>query len=182
MTVHAPDELADMAAAQAVSPDFESIFHAHYAGIVRVALRIVGEPARAEELAVEAFWRLWRHPEAHGDASGGWLRRTVIRLALDELRRRSRRRRYETLFVAVGLSPRRPDEILAGHQEQARVRTVLAALPIREATLLLLQSDGLPYRDIAAALSINPTSVGTLLARARAAFRKQYEKRYGEQH
>ena len=182
MTVHAPDELADIAAAQALSPDFESIFHIHYAGIARVALRIVGEPARAEELAVEAFWKLWRHPEAHGDASGGWLRRTVIRLALDELRRRSRRRRYETLFVAVGLSPRRPDEIFAGHQEQGRVRAVLAALPTRDATMLLLHGDGLQYRDLAAALSINPTSVGTLLARARAAFRKEYEKRYGQQH
>jgi RNA polymerase sigma-70 factor (ECF subfamily) len=47
--------------------------------------------------------------------------------------------------------------------------------------LLLLRGQGLLYEELAAALSINPASVGTLLSRAKAAFRKEYVKRYGEQ-
>ena len=179
MTV--PDEVADVTTARAAAPDFDAIFHANYAGIARIALRVVGDPTRAEDIAVEAFWRLWRHPEAMGESSGGWLRRTAIRLALDDLRRRSRRLRYETLFAVVGVQPRRPDEVFAGEQEQSRVRAVLAAIPARQAELLLLQSDGMAYADIAALLSINPASVGTQLARARATFRQEYVRRHGDQ-
>ena len=58
---------------------------------------------------------------------------------------------------------------------------MLAALPRRQAELLLLRSDDGSYDELAAALSLNPASVGTLLARAKQAFRKEYVKRYGDQ-
>jgi DNA-directed RNA polymerase specialized sigma24 family protein len=61
--------------------DFEAFFHAHYQRIARAIGRVVGDHARAEELAVEAFWKLWRNPRAQGEkpADGstgprcGWL-------------------------------------------------------------------------------------------------------------
>src|ERR1022692_4800935 len=43
-------------------------------------------PNRAEELAVEVFLKWWRHPQAHGEQAEGWLYRTSVREALDELR------------------------------------------------------------------------------------------------
>jgi DNA-directed RNA polymerase specialized sigma24 family protein len=43
--------------------------------------------------------------------------------------------------------------------------------------LLLLRAEGYRYRDIAAALELNESSVGTLLARAKSAFRNHYEGR-----
>ena len=49
-----------------------------------------------------------------------------------------------------------------------------------QAELLILRSDGVLYDELAAVLSLNPASVGTLLSRARAAFRKEYVRRYGE--
>jgi RNA polymerase sigma-70 factor (ECF subfamily) len=58
---------------------------------------------------------------------------------------------------------------------------VLAALDARQAELLVLRSGGLSYTEIAAALEMNPASVGTLLARAQQAFRKEFVQRYGEQ-
>jgi RNA polymerase sigma-70 factor (ECF subfamily) len=39
----------------------------------------------------------------------------------------------------------------------------------------------LTYAELAAALNLNPASVGALLARAGQAFKKEYVKRYGEQ-
>ena len=42
--------------------DFEACFHANYSRIARAIARIVGDSGRAEELAVEAFWKLWRTP------------------------------------------------------------------------------------------------------------------------
>jgi RNA polymerase sigma-70 factor (ECF subfamily) len=160
--------------------DFEAVFAAEYGRVARVVARIIRDPIRAEDLAVEAFWRLSKTPAAQGPAAAAWLRRTAVHLALDELRRRARRARYEGMLTRL-LPPRTPDEMFRSSEEQGRVRRVLAALPQREAALLLLHSDGSSYQELAVTLSLNPASVGTLLARAKQAFRKAYVKRYGEE-
>ena len=77
-------------AAEVRGTDFEAVFHAHYERIARAIYRIVNAPARAEELAVEVFWKFWRTPRAHGEKAGGWLFRAAVRLALTELRRQVR--------------------------------------------------------------------------------------------
>jgi RNA polymerase sigma factor (sigma-70 family) len=159
--------------------DFEAVFRRDYARIARLVAQVIADHDRAEDLAVEAFWRLWRHPQAHGAAAAGWVYRTALRLALDELRRRERRARYEA-FWPLARAPQEPDELLASAREQHRVRAVLAAMPRRDASLLLLRSDGCSYEEIASALGLAATSVGTLLARARESFRTEYVRRYGE--
>lgn len=163
---------------EAPACEFEAIFHTLYERIARAIARIVRDPARAEELAVEVFWKLWRNPPAHSDNIEGWLHRTAVRLALDELRREVRRVKYERLLSWFG-SPPQPDEVHRATEEQQRVRSVLAAINARESELLLLRSDGQSYLEIARTLELNPASVGTLLSRAQDAFRKEYLKRYG---
>ncbi len=64
--------------------DFEAFFHSHYDRIARAVARVVGDPARAEDLAAEAFWKLWQTPQAQGEKAGGWLYRTALRMALNE--------------------------------------------------------------------------------------------------
>jgi RNA polymerase sigma-70 factor (ECF subfamily) len=167
------------AGAELAASDFETIFAAHYEPVARAIARVVRDHGRAEELAVETFLKLRRHPEAHGDRVRGWLHRTAVRLALDELRRRARRARYESLFP-WGQSSRGPDELFSASQEQGRVRAVLASLPVRDAELLLLRHDGASYGELASTLALNPASIGTLLSRAQQTFRKEYVKRYGE--
>ena len=64
--------------------DFEALFQAHYRRIARVIHRVIQDPSRADELAVDVFCKLWRHSSAHGlyfpstglaksAASIGWL-------------------------------------------------------------------------------------------------------------
>lgn len=158
--------------------DFDATFTANYRRIARVVLRIVGDPARAEDLAVDAFSRLLNHPGAQGPGVEGWLYRTAVRLGIDELRRRARRERYER-WLAVVLPARTPDELFASAQERGRVRTVLAALPRRQAELLLMRTDDLSHEDMARVLAVKSASVTVLLSRAKQAFRKEYVKRYG---
>lgn len=57
---------------------------------------------------------------------------------------------------------------------------MLSAIAPRHAELLLLRSHDLSYSEVAAALDLNPSSIGTLLSRAQQAFRKEYIKRYGD--
>jgi len=160
--------------------DFESAFHAHYGRIARVIARVIRDPGRAEELAVEVLWKFWRTPRAHGEQAGGWLYRTAVRTSLNELRRKVRGSRHESLSDSTPGAPT-PEDVRRTREEQEQVRTVLAALDSRQAELLLLRSSGLSYEEVAAALDLNPASVGTLLSRAQQSFRKEFIKRYGEQ-
>jgi RNA polymerase sigma-70 factor (ECF subfamily) len=166
-------------AARADGEGFEELFHAHHERVIRVITRVIRDPGRAEEVAVEVFWKFWRTPKAHGPTAAGWLHRTAVRLSLNELRRYVRATRNESL-ASRGHGTADPEQILAAAQEQEQVRRVLAGMKPRDAELLLLRSSGFSYEDVAAAMRINPASVGTLISRAQQAFRKDYVKRYGE--
>ena len=163
--------------------DLETVFHAHYKRIVRVIARVIRDQARAEELAVEVFLKWSDTPKANGDHAEGWLYRTAVRTGLNELRRETRRARYERLF---GFMPSgraaapTPEDLRVAKEQSQSVRVVLSAIRRRQAELLVLRSDGLSYEELASALDLNTASVGTLLARAQQAFRKEYIKRYGE--
>ena len=179
-SVNAPSEaVVEMKAVEAAF-DLEAIFRAQYGRIARVIARVVRDPARAEELAVEVFLKLWRNPQAQGDTAEGWLYRVAVRTGLDELRRKTRRTRYESVLGFVRRTPT-PEEIHSMNEEQDRVRLVLSVIEQRQAELLLLRSDGLSYEEGASALDLNPASIGTFLSRAQQAFRKEYIKRYGEE-
>ena len=159
--------------------DFEGIFRTYYARVARLIARLVRDPGRSEELAVEVFWKLSRHPQAQGERVGGWLYRTAVREGLYELRRQSRRERFAHLLRREERPPD-PEQVRAAAEEQRQVRAVLASLDPRQAELVMLRASGLSYEEVAAALQLNPASVGTLLSRAQQAFRKEYCKRYGE--
>jgi RNA polymerase sigma-70 factor (ECF subfamily) len=179
MVVSASSEAAVVKARVGELPfDIETIFVAQYSRIARVIARVVQDPARAEDLAVEVFFKLWRTPNAQGKNAEGWLYRVAVRKGLDELRRRTRRNHYESRF-GFGRVPS-PEELFAVAEEQERVRLVLAIIDPRQAELLLLRSHGLSYDELASALELNAASVGTFLSRAQDAFRKEYVERYGE--
>ena len=163
------------------SEGLDAIFRAHYERIVRVIGRVIHDQARAEELAVEIFLKWWRNPQAHGVHAEGLLYRSAVREALDELRRQTRRSRFERLFSFVRASPKTPEHLYAVSAEQHRVRSVLGALSRRHAGLLVLWSQGFSYQEIAVSLNVNPDYVGSLVKRAQEAFRKEYLKRYGKQ-
>lgn len=163
--------------AEGVDFDFERVFRAEYAGVSRLISRVVHDHARAQELAAEVFWRLSNTAKAQRENTAGWLYRTATRLALDELRKQLRREKYERL-VGLGRPPRTPEELYLRHEEERRVRSVLAKLQARDSELLLLRSQDFSYEEIARSLDLNPASVGTLVRRAEEAFRKEYVRRY----
>lgn len=157
----------------------DDLFTAHYAALARVIYRVVGDTAAAEELASEAFWKLHRHPPASDANLAGWLYRTGLRLALDSLKMRKRRAHYESQAPGPR-AVQNPEEAAQRREREARVREVLAAIKPDQSALLVLRSEGYSLAEIGGLLYLNPNSVGTLLVRAEAAFRKEYVNRYGE--
>ena len=156
---------------------FETVFLEHYPRVYGVLFRLVGDRAEAEDLALEAFWKLWERAPGRLDNLGGWLYRVAVRLGYNALRAAGRRLRYETTAGRDALvfdAPVDPAQAAERRAERARVRAVLSQMQPRDAQLLVLRHSGLAYKEIAAALGLAPGSVGTLLVRAE----KEFEGRY----
>src|SRR6266478_2190255 len=76
--------------------EFRAVFLRHYPRIVALLIRLLGDRSRAEEMANDAFWRLYHQPALQVDGNiGGWLYRTATNLGIDALRASRRRRQYE---------------------------------------------------------------------------------------
>ena len=182
--VDAQSEVVIVANAKGGEADFEAVFRAQYNRIARFIAGIIRDHARAEDLAVEVFLKWDRHPGVHGERAVGWLYRTALRAALNELRRELRRSRYEAVFALFASQSAKtvpsPEQISVAKEEQEQVRAVLNVLRRRDAELLLLRNSGLSYGEIADALHLNPLSVGTLLNRAEEAFREEFRRLHGD--
>jgi len=161
------------------SRSFESLFLEHWGPVYGVLLRLVGDPAEAEDLALETFLRLHqRYPlPTEGFNLGGWLYRVATNLGLRSIRSYKRREQYE-LTAGKGTldeAPEdRPAEILNTEEERRIVRTILARMQPRQAQLLVMRYSGVAYKDIAVALGLSPASIGPLLLRAEREFEKRY--------
>lgn len=164
-------------------PRFAEVFLAHYTKVVQILWRLVGDRGQAEELADDVFWKLHHQPALLAQEDiGGWLYRTATHAGIDALRARARRTRHEReAGKAAAVDPSTPlDDAL--REEQARqVRAALAQLKPAQAELLMLRNSGLSYKDLAEALDVKPSSVGTLLARAEAEFEKAYRRIAGRE-
>ena len=107
----------------------------------------------------------------------GWLYRVATNLGLNALRSHQRRQRYESEAghnVLENSSPLDPAIEIERQQDREQVRATLAQMKPRSARLLVLRHSGLTYAEIAAALGLAPSSVGTLLARAEREFEERY--------
>jgi RNA polymerase sigma-70 factor, ECF subfamily len=175
----------NMAANLTAGDQFDELFLSHYTLIVRLLARMLGDYARAEDLANEAFLKLYCRPALHGSHGnlGGWLYRTAMNLGIDALRAASRRDRHETAAARAQTGTRTEDGLqqLLRAEKQQRVRRALAATKPLHAQALFLRVCGYSYKELANSLAIEPGSVGTLLLRAEAEFEKHYVAMYGRE-
>ena len=176
---HLKTEISETAPAESGSRGFEALFLEHWASVYRTLRRLVGDPAEAEDLALEAFLRLYRHNQKKPEVenAGGWLYRVATRLGLNSIRDRQRREQYELTAGRYALevtAQHSPADILVKEEEHRQVRQALARMNERQSQLLILRYSGLSYQEIASALNLAPASIGPLLVRAEREFEKQY--------
>jgi RNA polymerase sigma-70 factor (ECF subfamily) len=163
---------------------FEAIFMTHYRRVYSLLIRLVGERTQAEDLANDVFCRLHDQP-ATAPAwknAAAWLYRTATNAGIDALRASARRRRYEAEAGHLqSAAPRTADPLDSVlRAEQCRqVRAVLKGMKPAQAQILLMRAAGCSYKDLAEALEIAASGVGTVLNRAEAEFRKRYIKLAG---
>ncbi|MBN2653146.1 MAG: RNA polymerase sigma factor [Spirochaetales bacterium] len=151
--------------------NFEDLYKVFYRDLVKVALNMVNSQEIAEEMAQEAFIRLYNR-ELNFDEiveARYWLIRVVKNLSLNHIKRKKRERTYikkakreEVFFEETGESKVLIDE------SKSIVQESLELLPekLRE-PLVLKEFGGLSYREIAQTLNISESNVKIRIFRAR---------------
>ena len=157
---------------------FSELFEREFPHLFRYLDRLSGEPDLAADLVQEAFVRLADRGEMP-DRPALWLVTVALNLFRNVKTTRSRRRRLLTatrVEATLADSPPNPAERVQAEETRAQVRRAIDRLEDRDRQLLLLRAEGYSYRDMASVLGLNENSVGTLLARAKRAFREAYQE------
>jgi RNA polymerase sigma-70 factor (ECF subfamily) len=140
---------------------------------------MLGDSGLADDLAQDTFVALYTRPpqlQADDELARAWLYRVALNRGYNALRSRRRQQDHLPTLCPPEQSVD-PESEAVRAEERERVRAALAALPERQAKLLLLRrEDGLKYAEIATILEVAPGSIGTLLVRAEHAFQLAWEQ------
>ncbi|HEY0623121.1 sigma-70 family RNA polymerase sigma factor [Sphingomonas sp.] len=137
--------------------------------LIRVAYRMLGSVADAEDVVQEAFMRWMGTDRAAVREPEAFLRRTVTRLCLDQLK--SARHQRETY-----IGPWLPDPVIEEEPEEDVTLPLMLALerlsPLERAAFLLHDVFGVSFDEIAKTLDRDAAACRQLAARARAHVRE----------
>jgi RNA polymerase sigma-70 factor (ECF subfamily) len=149
--------------------------------LMRVAYRMLGSVADAEDVLQEAFIRWMRADRSEVREHEAYLRRTVTRLCLDQLK--SARHQRETY-----IGPWLPDPVIEEQEEEDVTLPLMLALerlsPLERAAFLLHDVFGLEFEEVAATIQRDAAACRQLAARARTHVREarprfQVDKQHG---
>ncbi len=156
-------------------PDaFEALFREHQQRVYGWIRRIVRDPAAAEDLTVEAFWRIYRAHARFNPARGfaPWARRVATRVAFDWLRVRRPETELADEIPAAGMMD-------AGARAEIRLKVsqAFARLPARlRVAAVLAVVEERPQKEVAEALGISLADVKARVFRALRWLRGDLEK------
>lgn len=144
-----------------------SLFDRYSKIVYSVALRVLRDPASAEDVLQEVFMQIWRHPESFVPAAaglGGWLSVVSRNRSIDALRRK----RPTEPIAEISLSG---SQNVAAEAERnslmEHARRAIMHLPVEQRkTLEMAFFDGLTHTEIA---EITGDPLGTVKTRIRSA-------------
>ena len=132
--------------------------------LMRVAYRMLGSVADAEDMVQETFIRWMRADRSEVREPEAFLRRTITRLCLDQLK--SARRQRETY-----VGPWLPDPLVEEEEEEDVTLPLMLALerlsPLERAAFLLHDVFRLGFEEVAETIRRDPATCRQLAARAR---------------
>ena len=163
---------------------FEHIVLATESAVYNLALSLLKRKEDAEDVTQEAYLRLWRTiSEATIESPKSYILRTARNLALDIIRKKSKRDDADTVVQGedeefeIDLEDTdpasRPDLAYLQKAEKEAVRESINELPTSARELIILRDlEGLPYSEIANLLGIAEGTLKSKLFRARERLRQ----------
>jgi len=165
-------ELREAQSVSSLEQTTTELFELLHEPVYRYVRSLIGSTAEAEDLAQEAFLRLYAsllQSQAVGNLRS-WIFRVAHNLAIDHLRRTSHLEQavpevWDVHDERPDLSPSAEQKLLEQEQRE-RLRRAMMRLSPQERYCLELRAEGLAYREIAEVLAISISSVNTFLGRA----------------
>ena len=163
------DETLMARTAQGDAAAFHSLMQRHVQRSMRLAQRVSGNGADAEEVVQEAFLRLWTKADTWQESRGRfttWFFRIVMNLCLD----RKRRPPFSPLEAAEEPVDTRRSAVehIYERESSRQVAAAIAELPERQrAALALCYYEEMSNIEAAAVLSVSVSALEALLVRAR---------------
>jgi RNA polymerase sigma-70 factor (ECF subfamily) len=147
--------------------------------LLRVAYRMLGAVSDAEDVLQEAFVRWMKADRAMVHEPEAFLRRTVTRLCLDQLK--SARHRRETY-----VGPRLPEPLVEDEEEEDVTLPLMLALerlsPLEHAAFLLHDVFGLSFEEVATTIARDAAACRQLAARGRTHVRAERPRYAVDKH
>jgi RNA polymerase sigma-70 factor (ECF subfamily) len=172
---------------------FEVFVRTYQDMVFATAVRLLGEPAEAEDVAQQVFLKAFERFDEIGSspAAAGWLKTVARNMCLNHLSRyRSRWRFFSELardgeagddaaFDVSGPAPS-PTQQMEQADERDRLELALRALPAHQRVpLVLFHFEEVSYDEIAVTLGVSLAKVKTDIHRGREALRKVLDVRHG---
>jgi RNA polymerase sigma factor (sigma-70 family) len=176
------DSMSEQTAAAAAKDTigFEEAFTLHHRTVFRAARSVVQDAGLAEDVTQEVFIRLYKHIDTlpNLEMLRPWLIRVALNVAKNTLRGNIRANTRDDNYVKETVN-NSIFSVESEYEQKSEVSEINRALskvkePLR--SCLVLKQQGLSYREIAESLSLNESSIGTYVARARAEFLRFYGK------
>jgi RNA polymerase sigma factor (sigma-70 family) len=144
------------------SAEFDWWFRATYSSVERTVFLVIGDRARAEEVAQDAYLKMFQRWSTvrRYERPDAWARRVAIRMAIKQAKRDRRRTELERLAVERDDHASLPDPDLAA--------CVARLSPMQRAVVVLYYWEDNSVFDIARALQVSESTVKQHLFRARA--------------
>jgi RNA polymerase sigma-70 factor (ECF subfamily) len=144
-----------------------SLFDRYSSVVYSVALRVLRDPASAEDVLQEIFMQLWRNPDSFSatrGSLGGWLAVVSRNRSIDALRRK---RPTDSVDDVVLASPYNLANEAERNSLMERARGAIVKLPVEQRkTLEMAFFDGLTHSEIA---EMTGDPLGTVKTRIRSA-------------
>ena len=175
-----PVTMSEAGAATKIEIGFDEAFTLHHRTVFRCARSVVQDTGLAEDITQEVFMRLYKNIGDIKDEEmlRPWLIRVALNLSKNTIRGNYRANvREENYFKEQEEKSVFEPEIDYERREQAHeVQRALQKVKEPLRSCLVLKQQGLSYKEIAETLSLNETSIGTFVARARKEFTRFYGK------
>jgi len=150
-------------------PDADAtVFEAQRPALLRLAYRMLGSMAEAEDVVQDAWLRWRRAEQAAVENPAGWLRRVTTRLCLDQLKSARRQREtYVGTWLPEPVADAADPELLADDLTYTLMLALERLSPLERAAFLLHDVFETPLDEIAVTLDRAPAAVRQLAVRAR---------------
>jgi len=176
------EKIADSGTTEWVAPSWDEVVRQHADRVYRLAYRLTGNRADAEDLTQETFVRVFRSLADYTPGTfEGWLHRITTNLFLDMARRRQKIR-FDALAEDAGerlASSEAGPELAYEHNNlDPEIQRALDALPAEfRAAVVLCDLEGLTYEEIALTLGIKVGTVRSRIHRGRVLLRESLAHR-----